>query len=110
MGTLLEVSERTHESLALRGDKGAEATNRTPREEARERDLVGDGKRLSARAHARRARTPTRRSAHLHHGHRALGEEADRAWMVKMLRAGTNVVRINCAHEGEHEWGQMVQR
>ena len=35
-------------------------------------------------------------------------EEADREWMVKQLQAGMNVLRINCAHEGEAEWGRMV--
>ncbi len=36
-------------------------------------------------------------------------KEADRAWMVTLLRAGMNVLRINCAHEGEQEWGQVIQ-
>ena len=36
-------------------------------------------------------------------------KEADRAWMVRMLGAGMNVLRINCAHEGEREWGQMIR-
>jgi hypothetical protein len=28
--------------------------------------------------------------------------------MLKMLHAGMNVLRVNCAHEGEREWGQML--
>ena len=35
-------------------------------------------------------------------------KEADAAWMTKMLRAGMNVLRINCAHEGPEEWRSMV--
>lgn len=35
--------------------------------------------------------------------------EADRAWMMKMLRAGMNVLRINCAHEGEREWREVIE-
>ncbi len=34
--------------------------------------------------------------------------EADRAWMAKMLAAGMNVLRINCAHEGQREWRQVL--
>ena len=30
-------------------------------------------------------------------------KEGDRAWMVRMLGAGMNVLRVNCAHEGEAE-------
>ena len=109
MGTLIETSERTHESLALRGDKSAE--------------------RQLARLEKKRASAISWETAkyYLHkHTHDVLGprpgdrhiyimvtapsaKEANRAWMVKMLRAGTNVVRINCAHEGEHEWSQMVR-
>src|SRR4029077_4954565 len=36
-------------------------------------------------------------------------KEADQAWMVKLLGAGMNVLRINCAHEGEAEWTQIVR-
>jgi len=35
--------------------------------------------------------------------------EADRAWMMKMLHAGMNVLRVNCAHEGEREWRQVIE-
>jgi pyruvate kinase len=36
-------------------------------------------------------------------------QEADVAWMSKLLRAGMNVVRINCAHEGPDEWHRIVE-
>ena len=109
MASLLETSERLHESLALRGDE--DAKRQLPRLEK---------ERSSAMSWERAKR-------HLHqHTHDVLGPrpddrhiyimvtapsagEADLAWMLKMLRAGMNVLRINCAHEGEHEWGQVVR-
>jgi len=36
-------------------------------------------------------------------------KEADIAWMVKLLRAGMNVLRINCAHETETDWARIVR-
>jgi pyruvate kinase len=35
-------------------------------------------------------------------------EEVDLDWMVRLLDAGMNVLRINCAHETEREWAQLV--
>jgi pyruvate kinase len=35
--------------------------------------------------------------------------EATRAWLARMLRAGMNVLRINCAHEGPEEWSRMLR-
>ena len=35
-------------------------------------------------------------------------QEADRDWMVRLLEAGMNVLRINCAHETEAEWDRIV--
>jgi pyruvate kinase len=34
--------------------------------------------------------------------------EADRAWMERLLSAGMNVLRINCAHEGPAEWQRLL--
>jgi pyruvate kinase len=34
--------------------------------------------------------------------------EADREWMVRLLEAGMNVLRINCAQETEAEWGRII--
>jgi len=109
LGSLLEVSERAHESLAMHGDEGA--------------------KRTLARLENDRSTTMSWQTAnrYLHeHTHGVLGPrpgdrhiyimvtapsaiEADRAWMAKMLRAGMNALRINCAHEGEREWGKMIR-
>ena len=35
-------------------------------------------------------------------------KEANREWMVKLLTAGMNVLRINCAHETQAEWAQVI--
>ena len=94
MGSLLEASARAHESLALAGNPGAETRAASSREGARVLALLGIGEPIPAPAHARRARAPTRRSAHLHHGHSAPGEGSRAAWMVKLLEAGMNVLRI----------------
>ncbi len=109
MGSLLEVSERAHESLALQGRRGAKG------------ELLRLEKERSA------AMSWATAKGYLHqHTHDVLGPrpgdrhiyimvtapaaaESDRAWMLKMLRAGMNVLRINCAHEGEPEWGQMIR-
>ncbi len=34
--------------------------------------------------------------------------EVSEAWMERLLRAGTNVIRINGAHEGPDEWRRLV--
>jgi len=34
--------------------------------------------------------------------------EADRAWLGRLMRAGMNVLRINCAHEGPSEWSRIL--
>jgi pyruvate kinase len=36
-------------------------------------------------------------------------KEADVGWMARLLRAGMNVLRINCAHETEAEWAKLVR-
>ena len=109
MSSLLEVSERVHESLTLRGHKDAK------------RDLS----RLERERRTALSRESARRYLHRHTGD-VLGprphdrhiyimvtapsaREADRAWMLKMFSAGMNVLRINCAHEGEREWIQVVR-
>jgi len=109
MGSLLAVAERAHESLALRGDESA---RRTLSRLGRERDGAISYETAKARLHE--------------HTHDLLGprpderhiyimvtapsaKEADRAWMTKMFGAGMNVLRINCAHEGESEWARVVE-
>ncbi|HEX2876868.1 MAG TPA: pyruvate kinase [Polyangiaceae bacterium] len=101
------ASTRVHESLAFRGNPDAQ------------HELT----RLLAEPPATSPETAKR---YLHqHTHQLLGHrpldrhiyimvtapsaaEANRAWMAKMLDAGMNVLRINCAHEGEREWRQVI--
>ncbi|MFZ5629995.1 MAG: pyruvate kinase [Spirochaetota bacterium] len=35
-------------------------------------------------------------------------DEADASWMEKSLRAGMNVLRINCAHGTESDWEKLI--
>lgn len=35
-------------------------------------------------------------------------DEADTEWMENSLRAGMNVLRINCAHGGESDWEKLI--
>lgn len=35
-------------------------------------------------------------------------QEADRDWMMRLLEAGMNVLRINCAHEAENDWQKII--
>jgi pyruvate kinase len=109
LGSLLEASVRVHESLALRGYKFAERA--LPRlENERGAALSWEGAERYIHEHTREVLGP--RPDHRHISIMVTApsaSEADRAWMLKMLRAGMNVLRINCAHEGEREWGQMIR-
>jgi pyruvate kinase len=98
---------RVHESLAFRGNQDAQ------------RELAG-----LLEEHP--TTSPDAAKRYLHHNTQQLlgprpldrhiyimvtapsAAEADRAWMAKMLDAGMNVLRINCAHEGEREWRQVL--
>jgi len=108
MGSLLDVSERTHESLALRGHEGAQ------RELLRLAKVRGTAMSWQTakhylHQHSRDVLGPRPDDRHIYIMVTApSAKEGDRAWMVKMLAAGMNVLRINCAHETEREWEQMV--
>jgi pyruvate kinase len=107
--SLLQVSARANESLALQGSEVAK------------RALARLKKRSSATVSWETANASLHRNTHEILGPRpgdrhiyimvtAPGaKEADQAWMVKLLGAGMNVLRINCAHEGEAEWTQIVR-
>jgi pyruvate kinase len=109
MGSVLEVSERAHESLALRGHKGAKR-QLLRLEKARSIALSWDAAQRHLHQNTRDILGPRPDDRHIYIMVTApSAKEADRAWMAKMLLAGMNVLRINCAHEGEHEWGQMIR-
>jgi pyruvate kinase len=107
MSSVLEVSERAHESLALRGRKVTRELSRLEKERRAAMSWQTANRHL--RRHTRDMLGPRPDDRHVYIMVTAPGaSEATRAWMVTMLRAGMNVLRINCAHEGEREWGQMI--
>ncbi len=103
MSTLLEASERVHESLALRGHE--DAKRELPLlEKQRSTSVSWDRAKRYLHQHTRDVLGPRPEGRHVYIMVTApSAAEADRAWMLKMLSAGMNVLRVNCAHEGEHE-------
>ena len=109
MGSLLEVSIRAHEALALRGDPGAK---RELARLVRRRKTTLSWEAANAYLHqyTRDVLGPRPESRHIYVMVTApSANEANLAWMERMLKAGMNVLRINCAHEGEREWTRMVE-
>jgi len=109
MESLHQVSERAHESLALRG--GEAARRELARLESRRVAAVSwEAANADLHRNTREVLGPKPKKRHIYIMVTApSAQEAHRAWMVKMLRAGMNVLRINCAHEGEREWGQTIR-
>lgn len=109
MGSVLEVSERAHEALALRGHKGAKR-HLLRLEKARQTAMSWDIGQRYLHQHTREILGPRPADRHIYIMVTApSAKEADRDWMVKLLHAGMNVLRINCAHESEREWDQIVR-
>lgn len=109
MGTLLEVSARAHESLALAGDARAPA-QLARLVKARAGFLSWDMAKKYLHRHTHEALGPRPADRHIYIMVTAPSAvEATSAWMAKMLTAGMNVLRINCAHEGEREWLQTLR-
>lgn len=109
MGSLREVSARAQESLALQGDPAA---NRelSRLEKATSTSLSWEAANGYLHQHTHEMLGPRPKGRHIYIMVTAPpAEEADRAWMTRLLRAGMNVLRINCAHEGEREWRQTIQ-
>lgn len=107
LGGLLQVSARAHEALSVH-----------------EPDVRVDLEQLTARCEAAFSWDSAQDLLHRHtvdmFGQRPSdrhvyvmvtapsAEESDREWMVRLLEAGMNVLRINCAHETEAEWGKIL--
>ena len=109
MSSLLEASERVHESLTLRHHKDAKR-DLSRLERARSTALSWESARRYLHEHTGAVLGPRPHDRHIYIMVTApSANEADRAWMLKMLSAGMNVLRINCAHEGEREWIQVVR-
>ena len=108
MRSLLEASLRVHESLALRGHEDAKRKLARLEKERRAAMPWETAKRY-LHQHTREMLGPCPEGRHIYIMVTAPSAiEADRAWMLKMFNAGMNVLRVNCAHEGEQEWSQVI--
>lgn len=108
-GSLFDVSERAHEALLVRGSAGARsALERLSTE--RGAAMSWETAKHCLHQHTRDILGPRPDDRHIYVMVTTPGaDEADRIWIARMLRAGMNVLRINCAHEGEVEWERMVR-
>ena len=106
MGSLLQASIRAHESLALRDGSCAELERLAL---AHKEALSWTAAESYLRQHTVDVFGPRPSDRHIYVMVTApSAEEADSAWMARLLEAGMNVLRINCAHETEAEWQRMV--
>jgi pyruvate kinase len=103
------VSTRVEEALSARGARAGQPRRRRL-EEGRGRALSWESANRLLHEHTHEllgARPPDRHVYIMVTAPPA--KEADLAWMVELLRAGMNVLRINCAHETETEWARIVR-
>jgi pyruvate kinase len=107
MGGILEVSARAHESLSVHAhDVPAELARLSER---CAKTLSWDTAQQLLHRHTVEVFGPRPSDRHVYVMVTApSAEEADYDWMVRLLEAGMNVLRINCAHESEAEWGRIV--
>jgi pyruvate kinase len=105
--SLGQVSRRANEALALRGMTTAE--HELCQDPAAETDLTWEHATLLLHEHTHQILGPRPDDRHVYIMVTApSAAEADRSWMVRMLTAGMNMLRINCAHEGRDQWRLMV--
>jgi pyruvate kinase len=108
LGSVLQASARAHEALALRGDASARRQARRLAG-AGERELPWEAAQSRLHANARTLLGPRPLDRQVSIMVTApLAAEADEAWMARLLEAGMNVLRINCAHGDQREWGALV--
>lgn len=107
LGGLLQVSTRAQESLLIR-----EPGDRTELERLHERCQAAfswDFAQELLSGHTVEMFGPRPSDRHVYVMVTApSAEQADREWMVRLLEAGMNVLRINCAHETEAEWTRII--
>jgi pyruvate kinase len=109
MRTLLEASARAHESLALAGVPAA-GRQLSRLEKACAASLSWETAKAFLHQHTRDVLGPQPDGRHIAIMVTApAANEADSAWMVRLLGAGMNLLRINCAHGDEREWGRMIR-
>jgi pyruvate kinase len=107
-GCVIEVALRIQEALYVLGDAAA------PSELERLRALRGSALTIETEKHLLHQHTreilgPRPNDRHVYVMVTApSADEANRDWMVTLLRAGMNVLRINCAHEGPSEWSRLI--
>jgi len=107
MGSLLEVRLRVAEALLARGkaDRGELARIAERRAGA----LSWQTAEFLLHTHTHEVLGPKPDDRHVYIMLTAPdAAEADAAWLARMLRAGVNVLRINCAHEGPEEWRHIL--
>jgi pyruvate kinase len=106
------VSSRVEECLTARGARGArgaQAGRRPPElEPGRALGWESANRLLHEHTHELLGAKPPDRHVYIMVT-APPAKEADVAWMVKLLQAGMNVLRINCAHETEVEWARIVR-
>jgi len=108
-GSLLDVSLRVQEALALRDGKGVGRELRRL-ERARREALSWDGAKTYLHRHTREMLGPRPDDRHIYIMVTApSARECDKAWMSRMLASGMNVLRVNCAHEDEAHWRQILE-
>lgn len=106
LGSLRAVSQRLDEALLARSQRRRRAPS--PRGSPLA-GLTWAGARVLLHAHSHEVLGPKPGDRHVAIMVTAPpAREGDRAWMARLLRAGMNVLRINCAHESEHEWLKLV--
>lgn len=107
MGGLLEVSMRAHESLALHDPAAKAELDRLA--EARRSALAWDTAIDQLHQNTVDSFGPRPADRHIYVMVTApSADEADSDWMARLLDAGMNVLRINCAHDDEAAWGRML--
>lgn len=107
MGALLQVSARAQESLAVLGRASGSELERL--DERCRATLSWASAQTLLHRHTVELFGPRPDDRHVYVMVTApSAEEADREWMARLLEAGMNVLRVNCAHETEKEWGKII--
>lgn len=107
MRSLLEVRTRVAETLLARGE--ATATELEEIVSRRHKAFSWQMAKFLLHGHTHAVFGPKPNGRHVYVMVTAPGaEEADAAWLGRMLLAGMNVLRINCAHEGVAEWSRIL--
>jgi len=107
MGALLQVSMRAHESLGVQEPERSDALERLV--ERSRAALSWEAAQELLHGHTVDLFGPRPNDRHVYVMVTApSAEEADREWMVRLLDAGMNVLRVNCAHETQAEWAKII--